>query len=106
MPGVRWWTKESYNRGFVGLYGVATRFDVAHILDKYRYDGWGVGAGLSVGYAYPLSRRWNLEIEAGGGVLYHETDKYRCKKCGRFEKSVNGLSVVPFKLGVDIVYLF
>lgn len=51
--------------------------------DKYRYQGWFVGAGVSVGYQWILSNRWNFEASIGGGYVHLFYDKSYCKDCGR-----------------------
>jgi len=65
-PGVRYWLLESYMGGFIGMYGTAGTYSVGNLFgNKYRYEGEGYGVGLSIGKAYQIGRRWNLEWEAG-----------------------------------------
>jgi len=115
MPGARYWLVESYMRGwFVGANMVATAYNhrglvgnnIGYFSSKHRYKGWGLGGGASAGYSIPISKRWNVEFEAGVSVLhmyhhiYHEEGEVR--KIG-YQK---GWFVVPGKIAANIVYLF
>ena len=87
--------------------GVRTMYNVGGVFgDKYRYEGYGFGGGLSLGYNRPLSPHWNLEFEAGLGVLWTHYDKYVCKACGQKVATFKGARLIPTKLAVNIVYLF
>ena len=107
QPGVRYWFRESYMRGFIGIHGTASRYHLGwKELSKYRYDGWAAGGGLSLGYAKMLSKRWNLEFEAGVDLLYADYDKYECRTCGFFSGNEKKILVAPTKIAVSMVYLF
>lgn len=106
-PAVRYWFVESYNKNFVSLYGIASRFHVGGLFGhRFRYDGKGFGAGLSYGHAYTLSSRFNIEWEVGAGLIWADYDKYRCKHCGAKIGSESKLYFLPTKIAVNIVYLF
>ena len=81
-PEVRYWFCESFNGHFIGINGNYTQFNVGGILipevfykvsssgiflDKLQHsrsEGWAAGAGITYGYAWPISRRiWNLRLE-------------------------------------------
>ena len=51
------------------------------ILDN-RYEGWLAGGGVSYGYHWMLSPRWNLEASIGAGYARIHYDKYPCTNCG------------------------
>lgn len=107
-PGIRYWVREAYGRSyFFGIQGVGAMYNVGGVFGgKYRYEGYGFGGGLSLGYNRPLSPHWNLEFEAGLGVLWTHNDKYVCKTCGQKVATLEGVRLVPTKLAVNIVYLF
>ncbi|MCS2526781.1 DUF3575 domain-containing protein [Bacteroides fragilis] len=63
-------------------------------------------ADFLLGYNRPLSPHWNLEFEAGLGVLWTHYDKYVCKACGQKVATFKGARLIPTKLAVNIVYLF
>ena len=107
QPGVRYWFTESYMRWFMGFHAIYSRYHVGwKELSDYRYDGWGVGGGFSVGYSKMLSKRWNFEAELGGSLMWHDFDKYLCKECGSLPDPGHKINFVPTKLSLAFVYLF
>lgn len=105
QPGIRYWFLESFSHSFIGFQSLYSRYHVGGIGD-YRYDGWGVGGGLSYGYSKVLNKRWNIEFEAGLGVMWADYTKYLCKTCGAPQGDFKKLYVVPTKAAVSLVYLF
>lgn len=105
-PGIRYWFLESFSQSFIGLQALYSRYHVGGMIGDYRYDGWGVGGGLSYGYSKVLNKRWNIEFEAGVGVMWADYTKYLCKKCGAPQGDFKKLYVVPTKAAVSLVYLF
>ena len=81
---------------------------VSHVggTGKYRYDGYGFGVGLSYGYSKVLNKRWNLEFEAGLGVLWSDYTKYLCKTCGAPQGNEKKIYLIPSKASISLVYLF
>lgn len=107
QPGVRYWFRESYMRGFIGIHGTYSRYHFGwKALSKYRYDGIAAGGGLSLGYAKMLSKRWNMEFEAGLDILYTDYDKYECRTCGFFSGKEKKVILTPTRIAVSMVYLF
>lgn len=74
--------------------------------NKYRYEGEGYGVGLSIGKAYQIGRRWNLEWEAGAGAVWLAYDKYLCKRCGDLVGQEYGWHFLPTRAALNVVYLF
>ena len=107
-PGVRYWMRETYGRGyFIGLHGLFSYYNVGGIFGhKYRYQGTAYGGGLSVGLVRPLSRRWNIEFELGGGIVWADWEKFKCAHCGRRVGKDSGIKVLPTRTAVNLVYLF
>lgn len=107
QPSLRYWTRGVYNRGwFFGTHAVATLFKYGgdHIDSNYR-DGWGVGAGLSLGYSFELSKRLNLEGELGFAALYRSYNMVNGTTDSR--SSVRTTDIIPSvsRLGISLVYL-
>lgn len=76
-------------------------------LKDYRYEGWLIGAGIGYGYAWPLSKHWNLEAEIAVGYAYTRYDKYRCETCGeKIEKNKDHHYVGPTKAAFNLIYSF
>lgn len=105
-PGFRYWFRESYMGWFVGGHALASTFSIGNIWNKKRYEGNAYGAGISIGYAYPLSRRWNLECEIGGAAVWTNYNQYECKQCGDWLGQQCEWRCIPSRLALNIVYLF
>ncbi len=91
QPELRYWLCESFNGHFFGLHGHAAEYNIGGIdipvgrlktFKDYRYEGFAFGAGLSYGYQWMLSKRWNFEFNIGGGYAYITYDKFPCVICG------------------------
>lgn len=104
MPGVRYWLLESYVNGFVGANAIGSKY---HITWKNsRYEGQAYGMGISAGYAWLLSPRWNLEIEGGIGLVWADYTEYESEECGRQKGEYTRWMAVPGKLALSLIYLF
>ncbi|MFR9649414.1 MAG: DUF3575 domain-containing protein [Rikenellaceae bacterium] len=110
---VRHYLCERFNGHFFGLHGIYGVYNISeHNLPwllgsgsgDYRFEGYGVGAGVAYGYQLPLSRRWNMEFEIGVGYIRMGYDKYKSCKCatelGHYTRNYFG----PTRAGVSIVY--
>lgn len=76
-------------------------------LKDYRYEGWFIGAGVAYGYAWALSKHWNLEAELGVGYIYSKADKFNCAQCGdKLEDDKAHNYVGPTKAAFNLVYVF
>lgn len=106
MPSARYWFRESFRDQFIALSLIGSRYNIGNIWDKYRYDGWGVGAGLSFGWTYPMAPRWNFEWELGVAGMWMSYDKSVCKTCGYTFGHEKKVYLVPHKVAVNLVYLF
>ncbi len=112
----RYWTCERFNGLFFGVHALGSQYNISHhklpwLLgkdsNKYRYDGYAVGGGLSIGYQFILGNRWNLEATVGVGYARLKYDKYDCTKCGRkLESNVSRNYFGPTKAGISIIFLF
>jgi hypothetical protein len=91
QPELRLWTCEAFNGHFFGIHGHAAQFNVGgwdipvgrlEIFKDNRYQGYLYGGGISYGYQWLLSPRWNLEFNLGGGYARVHYEKYPCVTCG------------------------
>jgi len=114
QPELRYWTCESFNGHFFGLHGLVSEYNVGGIdfplgrlkdLKDYRYKGYAYGGGISYGYQWVLSKRWNIEANLGAGYAYLTYDKYPCVKCGTLLKSENKNYFGVTKAAVSLIYL-
>lgn len=122
-PEFRYWFCESFQGHFIGINGNYTQFNVGGILvpelfyevesegyflDDLQYrrsQGWAAGAGITYGYAWPISRRWNMEFTLGIGWWYTEYDRYETKVCGMFQDSVSRHVFGLTDLGLSFIYM-
>lgn len=107
-PGFRYWFRDTYGRGhFVGLHGLFSYFNAGGLFGHaYRYQGTAWGGGLSLGWVRPISRRWNFEIELGGGLVWADWERFRCETCGRRTGKDREVRLLPTRAAINIVYLF
>ncbi|MCH5241047.1 MAG: DUF3575 domain-containing protein [Muribaculaceae bacterium] len=126
QPEVKVWYCEAFQGSFWGLHAIGGQYNIGNfgnfggnILDHlnflgsdfsklkdHRYQGWGVGAGISYGYDWILAKHWNLEFEIGVGYIYTWFDRYPCGECGSIEGSGHHNYFGPTKLSLAIEYLF
>lgn len=122
-PEFRYWFCESFQGHFIGINGNYTQFNVGGILvpelfyevesegyflDDLQYrrsQGWAAGAGITYGYAWPISRRWNMEFTLGIGWWYTEYDRFEAKVCGMFQDSVSRHVFGLTDLGLSFIYM-
>lgn len=120
QPEARYWFCQRFAGHFVAAHALGGVFNVGNLdmdmnflgtdfskLKDRRYEGWGVGAGIAYGYAWPVARHWNIEAEFGFGWVYTRFDSYPCAKCGTKISSNKVHNYVgPTKVALNIVYLF
>lgn len=120
QPEIRYWLCDRFAGHFFGLHAIGGQYNVGNIknsihflgsdfsqLTHYRYQGWGAGAGIAYGYAWPLSKHWNFEAEIGIGWIYTRFDKYPCADCGtRLEHNKAHNYVGPTKAALSFEYIF
>ncbi|MBO4936109.1 MAG: DUF3575 domain-containing protein [Alistipes sp.] len=122
-PEFRYWFCESFQGHFIGINGNYTRFNMSGIplpnafinlhstaptpdnFRDVRLAGWAVGAGLTYGYAFPIARRWNMELTAGFGWWYTRHDQFESRKCGMFQQAVERHALGITSLGISFIYL-
>jgi len=103
QPGARWWFWHVYSGFFAGTYATYARFNAG--IYNYRHDGFAAGISLSTGYSKMLSRKWNIEIELGGGVFYTNYDLFLNEPCGEYLNSISEVRLVPSKINISLVYI-
>lgn len=122
-PEVRYWFCESFHGHFLGLNANYTRYNVGgvHVLNAFheseadgifidsclnsRVEGWAAGAGLTYGYAWIISPRWNMELNLGLGYWYAAYDRFENRKCGMFQDSAVRHVLGLTDLGLSFIYM-
>lgn len=115
QPEYRFWPCERFHKHFWGVHLVGGEYNIAKVkmpfgaykgLRDTRYQGWGLGAGVSYGYQWLLSRYWSMEATIGIGYIYSKYDRYPCAECGTKIESGKKHYVGPTKAAISLIYLF
>lgn len=120
QPGVRYWFCEAIGGHFIGAHLMGGQYNIGGLDMDYkflgtnfrklrdeRYEGWFVGAGISYGYSWILSKHWNIEGEIGIGWAYTRSDRYPCTRCGyKLQSGIVHNYFGPTKAAINIVYVF
>lgn len=105
--GSRYWFYESFVGHFLGQHLTYVGYDLGS--RRKRYDGRAYGLGVSYGYAWMLSKRWNVAIEAGISIFRTE-DTRRDPTVGDWEDEYiyhsRRWTLAPSRLEVSFSYLF
>lgn len=110
-PELRYWTCVPFSGWFVGVHGMAGIFNFSGIdwmrfESGYRYQGYMAGAGLSCGYDWIISPRFNLELSLGIGYLHHWYDAYQCDYCERkVGSNLRCGTIVPSRVSLSFTYI-
>lgn len=108
QPEARYWLDRPMKGHFFGVHLHAGVFNVS--LDnknRYQSEKGFHGAGISYGYAMPLSRRWSMEFTVGVGYAFTKYCTYYNVPNGiRYEKDLPYHYWGLTKLGINFVYRF
>lgn len=124
-PEFRYWFCNSFQGHFIGINSNYTQFNMGGLpfampnvfinlsdkvpampdLQTSRIQGWAVGAGLTYGYAFPIARRWNMELTCGFGWWYTVYDQFESRECGLFQQTVEKHALGPSTLCVSFIYM-
>ncbi len=109
-----YYTNNMFDGFYIGPYLMYGNYNVginkhAPVESNDRYVGWGVSAGLSIGYKLYLSRRFRLDFNLGVGYAHLEYDTYYLG--GEFSEQPYKLKntkgwIGPTKFGIHLVYNF
>lgn len=102
QPELRYWLLTPLSRHYVGFTAFYSTYDVGY--KKRGYFGDSYAAGLTYGYNWVLSRRWNFELSAGVGAIHYRLARYT-PGTAHPEPNDSGWLVAPVKLGITFVYV-
>lgn len=119
QPELRFWSCERFNGFFWGIHAHGGEFNFGRVYNPFivnpsnskeeqmnhRYEGYFYGAGLSLGYQWVLSKRWNFELSLGVGWAHLVFDKFDCAQCGNKIKSSEADFVGPTKATMSFIYM-
>lgn len=69
------------------------------------FEGWFVGAGVSYGYHWVMSRRLSMEFTLGVGYAYLDYEKNRCTDCKKKLGEESTHYFGPTRVGISLVYM-
>ena len=110
----RYWLCRNYSGHFFGIHALGTQYNIgAYKLPllfgsdskEHRYEGWGVGGGISYGYNFYLGTRWSLEAMIGVGYVRLNYDKFECATCGKKIGKESRNYYGPTKAGISLIYI-
>lgn len=118
QPEARYWMCDVFNGWYIGAHahggifncgGISIPFVLQnknHVMRYHRYEGHFYGGGISTGYQWVLSKRFNLEASLGVGYARIFYDKYKCTTCGQRLGNGNADYLGVTKAAVSVVYFF
>lgn len=115
QPEYRYWFCDRFNGHFIGIHAHGGVYQAAGIdmpwgiwkdLEDHRYKGHFYGAGISYGYQWIMSKRWNIEANIGVGYARAKYEKYPCVECGDKVDEGHKNYFGPTKAAVSLIYLF
>ena len=74
-------------------------------MKEHRYEGYFWGGGLSAGYQWVVSNRFNIEASLGIGYVHTRYDKYKCTTCGKKEGKGDADYIGPTRAAISIIYM-
>lgn len=105
--GSRYWLYESFVGHFIGQQVSYVDYQIGN--RRRRYDGRAYGFGVSYGYSWMLSTRWNVVVEAGVGI-YRTRDVRRDPTASDWQTEyvyhARRWTLAPSKIEVSFNYIF
>lgn len=110
QPEARYWLCESFNGTFLGVHAHWGQFNVGGLgindnMKDHRYQGWLLGAGVSIGHQWILTNRLSLEASIGVGYAYMDFEKFECGNCGEKLGDKTRHYVGPTKAALSLIYV-
>ena len=115
-PEIRYWTCQKFNGSFIGIFSSALQYNVGGKdmpfglfpdVEKFRFEGWSIGGGISYGYHFVLNDHWNLETAIGAGYVYYDYTQYKCPLlCASVLKEDSYHYWGINSVSISVVYLF
>lgn len=102
QPEIKYWFQTLLAGHYIGVTATYTSFDLA--LKNKGYYGDALLPGLTYGYSWILSRRWNMEVSAGIGVVHYRMARY-APGTPPGEPNESGWMVAPVKLAFSFIYV-
>ncbi len=107
FAGVRYWPWYVFSGWWMGVKGQWSEYSRTGIWRFAVDEGTGYGIGLSTGYTWMISKRFNLDFGIGGwgGRLYEHT-LYHCLKCMEIRESSPKNFIALDDVSVSLMIMF
>lgn len=102
QPELRYWLMSPLTKHYVGFTAFYSTYDVRY--KKRGYFGDSYAAGLTYGYNWILTRRWNFELNTGLGFVRYRLARYTPGKA-HGTPNETGWKIAPVKLGISFIYV-
>lgn len=102
-PELRYWFSRPMSRHFIGINTSFTEYNLK--FNKNLYKGNASAAGLTYGYSFVLSNRWNIEATLGIGCINYKTFDYKEGTSKPSTPNKTGTIFAPIKAGVSFAYI-
>lgn len=99
---IKYWFENILSRHYVGLMGYYSSFDIG--VKRKGCFGDSYAFGITYGYNWVISRRWNFELSAGLGAIRYRIDRYT-PPAHHSSPNETGWIAAPIKLGASFVYI-
>lgn len=106
-----YYTNDLFDGFYMGPYAMYGNYNIGFYkgddVDSYRYKGWGVSGGMSLGYKFYLSKRFRLDANMGLGYAHLQYNTYLLGgEWAEYPLSIKDTKawIGPTKLGVHLVY--
>ena len=104
--GGRFWPWHIHSGWWLAGKAQYQEYNMGGLLEAETSEGDRIGGGLTGGYTYMLSPRFNLEIGAGVWAGYETFTTYACPECGRIVERGDRPFVLPNEILLGLVYVF
>lgn len=102
QPELRYWLTSPLTKHYIGITAFYSTYDAGY--KKRGYFGDSYAVGMTYGYNWILSRRWNFELSAGLGVIHYRLARYTPGEACP-DPNETGWKIAPVKLGITFAYV-
>jgi hypothetical protein len=104
--GGRYWPWHIHSGWWLAGKAQYQEYNFGGLTEAETSEGDRIGGGLTGGYTYMLSPRFNLEVGAGVWAGYETYTTYACPECGRITGRGDRPFVLPNEILLGLVYVF
>lgn len=105
--GIRYWPWHVFSGWWIGGKLQYSDFSRTGVWRPALQEGKSIGAGISFGYTFMISK--NLNLEFGGGIWggrHLKYTVYECPECMRVRESGARNFIYPDEVSVSLIYVF